>query len=119
MTEATTRNPQLLKGVLPMLILALVAGEESYGYGLVTRLREAGLSDIAPGTVYPVLNRLEREGQLESRLLASSSGPARKYYRLTEQGRASRVVAQQGWQRLSEVARSVLADVAPDALESP
>src|SRR5690625_7726105 len=83
MDADATRDPQLLKGVLPMLVLALLHQQESYGYELVTRLRSHGLDSIAPGTVYPVLTRLEREGRLTSYLMASSAGPARKYYRPT------------------------------------
>jgi PadR family transcriptional regulator, regulatory protein PadR len=75
--RSEARDPQLLKGVLPLLVLALLTEAESYGYELVTRLQADGLSDIAAGTVYPVLARLEREGLITSRLVASSSGPAR------------------------------------------
>src|SRR5438046_10032618 len=76
----TTHDPQLLKGVLSPLLLWLLAERESYGYELVQRLRAAGLSGISDGTVYPALSRLEREGRISSRLVASRSGPARKYY---------------------------------------
>lgn len=68
------RDPQLLKGVLPILVLTLLTDAESYGYELVTRLRDAGLGGISPGTVYPVLGRLEREGLLASRLQPSPQG---------------------------------------------
>ena len=78
------RDPQLLKGVLPMLVLALLSERESYGYELVTRLHDGGLDDLAAGTLYPVLNRLERDGQISSRLVASTAGPARKYYLPTD-----------------------------------
>ena len=74
------RDPQLLKGVLPILVLTLLDQEESYGYELVTRLQGGGLHGIATGTVHPVLTRLEREGRLSSRLVPSAAGPARKYY---------------------------------------
>ena len=47
----------------------------SYGYELVQSLRGTGLSDIADGTVYPALARLEREGRVTSRLVSSRSGP--------------------------------------------
>ena len=69
-----------------MLVLSLLDDEESYGYELVVRLQAAGLPGIATGTVYPVLTRLEREGRLASRLVASDAGPARKYYRPTDSG---------------------------------
>ncbi len=57
-----------------MLVLRLLADEESYGWELVGRLQQAGLTDIATGTVYPVLSRLEREKQVSSRLVASTWG---------------------------------------------
>lgn len=102
------RDPQLLKGVLPLLVLQLLTGQESYGYELVTRLQDVGLTDIAAGTVYPVLTRLEREGLISSRLVASSSGPARKYYRPTPDGAASLAGAIRGWEQLTGTVRAVL-----------
>lgn len=86
-----------------MLVLALLAHSESYGYALVMRLRDAGLTDIATGTVYPVLTRLEREGSLSARLVPSSSGPARKYYAPTPAGLAAMAAQRTQWDRLSGV----------------
>ncbi len=102
------RDSQLLKGVLPMLVLALLTEAESYGYELVTRLQAAGLADIGPGTVYPVLNRLEREGAVASRLVASATGPARKYYRPTTRGTAELAAAGAAWDRLAATVAAVL-----------
>ena len=79
-------DPQLLKGVLSLLLLHLLAEQESYGYEVVQRLHDLGLADVAPGTVYPALSRLEREKRLTARLVASDEGPARKYYRPTPAG---------------------------------
>lgn len=101
------RDPQLLKGVLPILVIALLSTAESYGYELVTRLRAAGLEQIATGTVYPTLTRLEREGWLASRLVPSPSGPARKYYRPTEAGTAHLHDALAAWRDLSAVVTTV------------
>jgi|SRR5659263_215223 len=105
---ADTRDPQLLKGVLPMLVLALLTERESYGYELVTRLQVDGLGDIATGTVYPVLARLEREGHITSRLVASSSGPARKYYMPTLQGAAELSRAAHSWLELTKTVAGTL-----------
>ncbi|MHB1064611.1 MAG: PadR family transcriptional regulator [Georgenia sp.] len=107
-TGVPPRDPQLLKGVLPMLILALLRSRDSYGYELVTRLRDAGLTDIATGSVYPVLNRLERDGRLDSYLVPSSAGPARKYYTPTPAGLEHLVAQRRGWQRLDDVVAVVL-----------
>jgi PadR family transcriptional regulator PadR len=79
-------DPQMLKGVLSLLLLELVAGQEDYGYSIVVRLRDRGFPDLTEGTVYPALSRLEAAGLLGSRLVRSASGPARKYYSLTEAG---------------------------------
>ena len=101
--DVVERDPQLLKGVLPMLVLTLLDQEESYGYELVTRLQAGGLHGIATGTVYPVLTRLEREGRLSSRLVPSAAGPARKYYRPTPAGLALLADARRAWADLVDV----------------
>lgn len=98
-----TRDPQLLKGVLPMLVLSLLEDEESYGYELVVRLQAVGLPGIATGTVYPVLTRLEREGRLASRLVASDAGPARKYYQPTDAGLQFLVDTRRAFDALADV----------------
>lgn len=107
--DIVERDPQLLKGVLPMLVLGLLRSAESYGYELVTRLQDAGLAGIATGTVYPVLSRLEREGKLASRLQASTAGPARKYYRPTAAGEAYYRSGLAAWTELGAVVATVAA----------
>ena len=108
-------DPQMLKGALGLLLLQLLSAQEDYGYAIVLRLQEHGFHDLAEGTVYPALTRLESQGLLAARLVRSSSGPARKYYRptaagLTELDRAGRM-----WHRLvTAVARIV---PPPDARE--
>lgn len=102
------RDPQLLKGVLPMLVLALLAERESYGYELVDRLSDAGLVDVATGTLYPVLSRLERDDLVASRLVASPAGPARKYYRPTPAGHAHLTGADAAWRDLVAVVQHVM-----------
>ncbi len=106
--EEVTRDPQLLKGVLRMLVLRVLSDEETYGYELVTRLTSRGMAGISTGTVYPVLNRLEREGLLDSRLVASTAGPARKYYGVTPPGEEALADAIGGWEDLAAAVRSVL-----------
>jgi PadR family transcriptional regulator, regulatory protein PadR len=103
-----THDPQLLKGVLSLLLLQLLAERESYGYEVVQRLHEIGLADILEGTVYPALTRLEREGRLTTRLVASNAGPARKYYRLTTAGYDALVQGRTSWSSFVEVVAAVL-----------
>ena len=61
--------------MLSLLLLHVLAERESYGYEVVQRLHEIGLTDIAAGTVYPALSRLERERRLTARLVASTEDP--------------------------------------------
>ena len=116
---APVRDPQLLKGVLPLLILALLRGKDSYGYELVTRLRDAGLADIAAGSVYPVLTRLERDGHLDSYLVQSSAGPARKYYTPTHTGLQHLSAQRRAWQAVNDVVAVVLTPEPPATKEIP
>ncbi len=91
-----------------MLILAMLSTEESYGYELVVGLQSSGLSEIGAGTVYPVLTRLEREGKISSRLVPSTSGPARKYYAPTTLGCHTLAEIAQSWQMLTQTVRPIL-----------
>ena len=108
-----SRDPQLLKGVLPLVLLRLLAERESYGYEVVQRLDGVGLGDVLEGTVYPALARLERERRLTSRLVASESGPARKYYRLTPAGYEALTAGTASWTELADVVGAVLRPAVP------
>jgi PadR family transcriptional regulator, regulatory protein PadR len=105
---SATHDPQLLKGVLSLLLLQLLAERESYGYEVVQRVHEIGLTDIVEGTVYPALARLEREGRLTARLVSSTAGPARKYYRPTPAGYHALAAGKANWLTLADVVVSVL-----------
>lgn len=113
----TSHDPQLLKGVLSMVLLHLLAEQESYGYEVAQRLQAAGFADVLEGTVYPALTRLEREGRLATRLVPSPSGPARKYYRLTAVGHEALKSAAAAWARHVASVEAVLARPLPARIE--
>lgn len=96
-------DPQMMKGVLTLLLLHVLAERESYGYEVVQRLHELGLTDLAAGSVYPALSRLEREQRLASRLVPSDEGPARKYYRLTRSGYDALEAGADQWHSLADL----------------
>lgn len=96
----THTDPQMLKGLLGLLLLRLVADRDDYGYSLVVRLRTAGLEDITEGTVYPALARCERAAWLTAYLVPSASGPARKYYGISSDGEVELVRALESWNHL-------------------
>ena len=78
-------NAQWKKGVLELCVLSQLREKDQYGYELTERI--SGKLDVSAGTLYLVLKRLRDSGYLETYLVESSSGPARKYYHLTETGR--------------------------------
>lgn len=79
---------QVRKGVLELCILNALAEQERYGYELVKTLVAIPGLGVTEGTLYPLLSRLRVQGLVSARLEESSEGPARKYYALTEPGRA-------------------------------
>lgn len=103
------RRTQLLHGVLDMCLMSIIEEEPSYGYEMVTKLRTRGLDLAGEGSIYPILSRLQRQGMVESYLVQSSEGPARKYYRMTDRGRGSLSRWREEWDRFRDSVDEVLA----------
>ena len=80
---------QMRRGTLQYCVLALLTAEERYGFDLVKALAEVDGMVTSEGTIYPLLSRLRRDGLVESTWRESPTGPPRRYYRLTETGRAA------------------------------
>ena len=110
-------DAQMLKGVLTLLLLRVLAEQDGYGYAIVTRLREAGFHDLAEGTVYPALTRLEAAGHLGAYLVRSDSGPARKYYRITPAGVAELGTREESWRELVAAVEAVAGPDVTNKLE--
>ncbi|MEH7094468.1 PadR family transcriptional regulator [Neobacillus vireti] len=91
---------QLLKGILDGCVLSVIEKEPVYGYELSKKLQEVGLGDVSEGTIYPVLLRLQKNGLISGRVQPSESGPNRKYYYLTEQGKESLDTITSEWMQI-------------------
>lgn len=78
---------QMRKGLLELSVLAALKGTRLYGYDIVKRLSAVGGLVMSEGTIYPILSRFKKEGLVDSTLVESAEGPARKYYLLTAKGR--------------------------------
>jgi PadR family transcriptional regulator PadR len=91
---------ELNGGLVGLVLLAVLAesDQDLYGYEIAKRLASAneGTSIFKEGTIYPVLRAMSAGSLLTSRIVPSYSGPPRRYYRITEQGRA--VLA--GWKTI-------------------
>jgi PadR family transcriptional regulator PadR len=101
---------QLKKGVLELCVLALLSRGESYAYDIAARLAEA--IDMGEGTIYPLMRRMQTEGLVDTYLVESSSGPPRKYYRLTGAGRTAFDDQKSGYTRFARAVATILEEPA-------
>ena len=76
---------QMRKGVLEFCILSIIAEKEAYPSDIIKKLKESQLI-VVEGTLYPLLTRLKNAGLLDYNWKESTSGPPRKYFRLTSIG---------------------------------
>jgi len=93
---------QMLKGTLQYCVLALLSDDERYGFDLVRSLAETDGMVTSEGTIYPLLSRLRRDGLVETTWRESTSGPPRRYYWLTESGRAALDAFRGEWGRFRD-----------------
>ncbi len=77
---------QLMRGTLEGCILKIISQKTTYGYEILEYLKSNGFDDIAEGTIYPILLRLEKQKSIKSQLLPSPLGPKRKYFSITQEG---------------------------------
>jgi PadR family transcriptional regulator, regulatory protein PadR len=91
--QARKFQKDLNAGLVALVLLAVLAGsaEDLYGYEIAKRLQRANQGDalFKEGTIYPVLRAMAAAGLLTSRVVPSYAGPARRYYRITDEGRAT------------------------------
>ncbi|NQU50868.1 MAG: PadR family transcriptional regulator [Planctomycetes bacterium] len=93
---------QMRKGLLELCILAVLQREDGYGYLIVQRLKQVPDLTMNEGTVYPILQRLHREGCLSTYRLPSENGPPRRWFRLTDFGSVRLLEMTQRWQRMHQ-----------------
>ena len=102
-------DPQVLKGHLDLLLLAALQAGPAHGYAIVDdiRRRSGGTFDLAEGTVYPALHRLEKAGLIESRW-AEASGRRPRVYRLTRAGRHALGEKRRAWREFAGAMKAAL-----------
>ncbi len=86
------------------LVLALLAGGESYGYEILKRVRELSGGEIewTDGMLYPLLHRLRRLGYVTTEWRTPPQGRRRKYYSITDEGRAALAEQQRQWMTVAQ-----------------
>ena len=103
-------DPQLLKGVLPMLVLAVLTERESYGYELVTTVQRDtdGAFRWREGSLYPNLHKLEQGGLIVGEWEEKETGRKRRYYHITRKGRGALAEKVQSWTELCQAVSRIL-----------
>lgn len=91
---------QMRKGILEYCVLLIIARGEIYASDIIGELKQAKLL-VVEGTLYPLLTRLKNNGLLAYNWVESTSGPPRKYYVLTPEGRHILTQLDSTWEELS------------------
>lgn len=96
------QETEMLKGVLEGIVLAILATRAAYGYEITAWLRDRGFADIAEGTVYALLVRVEQRGLVDVEKVPSEKGPPRKVYTLNDRGHEYLAEFWRTWSFLAE-----------------
>ena len=91
---------QMRKGVLEFCILSILSDGEHYTTEIMEKMKEAKLL-VVEGTLYPLLTRLKNDDLLSYRWEESTSGPPRKYFKLTDEGRKNLEGLLDSWKELT------------------
>ena len=91
------------------LVLAILAAGESYGYAILKRVREVSAGELqwTDGMLYPLLHRLGRLGYVTTEWRTSTEGRRRKYYVLTDDGRAALADHRRQWETVTRALNDV------------
>ncbi|MGO7172152.1 PadR family transcriptional regulator [Rhizobium leguminosarum] len=100
---------QLRKGTLELCALAVLARGENYGYEIANIL--INTVSMGEGTIYPLMRRMQNDGHVATRIVESSSGPPRKYYSLTMQGRNALEAHLRDWRAFAGSVDKLLEDL--------
>ena len=101
-------NAQFKKGALELCVLSQLAQGDKYGYELTERISDQ--MSIASGTLYPILRKLKDEDYVTTYLVESESGPARKYYRLTDKGKQYQADVKRDWESFVEAVNRLMTE---------
>lgn len=99
--NAENTKAQMRKGILEYCILTVISGNSCYASDIINKLKEAQVM-VVEGTLYPLLTRQKNAGLLSYRWEESPQGPPRKYYELTDDGRAYLIELNKAWDELVE-----------------
>jgi PadR family transcriptional regulator PadR len=92
-----------LRATLGLAALRALEEGPSYGYAIIAALADAGFGTIKGGTLYPLLSRLENAGHIATEWRPGEAGPGRKFFALTDTGRATLTLQHAEWIRFAGI----------------
>ena len=98
---------QMRKGILEFCILHIISRGEVYASDMLEELTSAKIM-VVEGTLYPLLTRLRKAGLVEYKWVESTSGPPRKYYTVTEEGRSFLEQLDNTWEELMKSTTQII-----------
>ncbi|MFJ6418686.1 PadR family transcriptional regulator [Paeniglutamicibacter sp. NPDC091659] len=104
----TTWNSEWMRGLLPLFILVSLRDGPSYGYAIISKLSDHGISGVKGGTLYPLLSRQQEAGLVTTEWKPGDGGPGRKYFALTPSGSAEVERLRAEWTRFIRTAEKFI-----------
>ena len=103
-------DKSLVSGSMALLVLKLLEDGDKYGYQMTSELkaRSEDVFHLKAGTLYPLLHALEAQGLVSAYEREASAGKPRRYYRLTDQGRAALGERESAWRDYARAMERVL-----------
>ena len=106
------RPTEIMKGTLDLLVLKTLALEPRHGVGIADRIEQTtrGTFQVSPGSLFPVLHRLEQEGFIAGEWSVTPEGRRARYYRMTASGQRQLTAEKKHWARIAMAIGQVLAE---------
>jgi PadR family transcriptional regulator PadR len=105
-----SKPANLVQGTLDLLILKILDLEPMHGWAIAERLKQMSKDElqVGPGSLYPALHKLEREGWVQAEWSASEASRRVKFYSITKEGRKRLRAEAADWKRLSSAISSIV-----------
>jgi PadR family transcriptional regulator PadR len=104
------KQGDLVQGTLEMLVLKTLQLQPMHGFGISTRIEQmsSGIFHVIPGSLFPALNRLEREGRIKGEWRSTENNRRARYYALTDLGRKALKEEIRVWERQVDAVARIL-----------
>lgn len=108
--ETSSLMAQMRRGAVEYCVLALLRDRDMYGFELTRALSTAGGLVTSEGTIYPLLTRIRKDGLVETFWEPSPQGPPRRYYRISDEGRAALEQFRAQWSQFRSTVDAIMSE---------